>query len=273
MARTDHLKKPGTEDALCGDRYGWSTRDYPFADHSLCPKCSSKWFAANQRPGWTLEKLAIPESYEAAQAHPWGLKSYGVKSAYLARHQGEPVAIIRIDTGWGESWYVQQLSGEYDDVNDPASIKITGGLMAQHYGVAGRDVVTGERKPMDEGAKRYPSDAKRFSSKERALWGLAEMMADGFLKPESVLRAETLERMIAHRQRLAERVIEDAQRERDREEFRKKREVEAQRAKDELDLIAMAFAEMVTEGKISNFQREAVFIAAKRLGIEGLDQA
>jgi hypothetical protein len=68
-------------------------------------------------------------------------------------------------------------------------------------------------------------------------------------------------------------VIEDAQRERDREEFRKKREVEAQRAKDELDLIAMAFAEMVTEGKISNFQREAVFIAAKRLGIEGLDQA
>lgn len=259
----------GTTDLTvwCGDKYAWRADGNPYASSGVCPACSAKFFKANPPAGWTLEKLDLPQSND--DPNPWDLLKWGLKSAYLARHQGEAVALIMIDTGWGEKWRIERITAGWEDVDDETTINFQRGGVANyqpyHYNADGTRA--------GEVGSKYLSEAKRFNSKERALFELISMLADGHVKPESQLRADAIERMAKRREENAQRKIEDEQRERDRAEYHRQREIEKRRAQDELDLIAIAFAEMVTEGKISNFQREAVFLAAKRLGIEGLDQA
>lgn len=244
---------------------------YPFGQR--CPKCSAKFYASITPAGWTLEKIDPTTIADwKSDNNAYNLPN-GLKSAYLAKHNDDAVAVVNIDNGWGEKWYIRALDSR---VNDDETIRIVQSGQAQytHYSRANDGTHLPPTTKIGDKVytnTSYKSDAKRFNSKEAALFELADMVADGHAKPESVLRTEGAAKIIARRERAAQQVIDDQERAERRADREREAAEAAQRASDELDLIAMAFAEMVTEGKITNFQREAVFLAARRLDIKGLD--
>lgn len=239
--------------------------------HASCPKCSAKW-NAGKGGGVTLEKLALPTEGEE-RVYGYG-RWAGIKSAYRVMKDGECYGLVTIDNGWGKRWKIFALEAPVTIgmIRDGAEPTIShSDKVAQHKRYEKDN--DGNRLPVGapiwEGSsilvrEPYKSDASHFSSKEDALNQCADMIADGFLTAETTVLANA---RVERDRELQERRDNAARHEERQRELARL----AQEKSDDLDLIAMAFAEMTTEGKVSNFQREALFLAARHLGIKGLE--
>lgn len=216
-----------------------------------------------------LERVAIPKTYD--EPRPYGFGCYGWRSVSKIIVGGELVGFLAMANGWGKKWEIYGLEA-------PVTVGVLRGThelavtksekVAEHKTY--RREPNGERTPygtpLYAGSSflatepKYASPCKYFGSKESALEEVPDMLEDGYLKPESVVLAE------AHAKRAKEKE-EAAARQKEQEEYERQRQERAETKKTELAQVTEAFAEMLAEGKISNFQRDAVFLAAKHLGL------
>jgi hypothetical protein len=242
---------------------------YPYGQR--CPKCSARFYASITEPGWTLEKIDTGDFSYRSEENPYCLPA-SWKSIYLAKKDGERAGMIMIDNGWGQQWEVRKLAPRMSgDGNVKISVRGNVEYLSHHFDRLGKR--TPETPWLSDGQIHPPPkfDAKRFNSKEQALFYLSQSLADGLVMAEKQLAEESRRLVTAQAERLAQKAIDDAERITRREQMARDREAQAKRDADELDLIAIAFAELVTGDTLTNFQRDALLTAARRLGIEGLE--
>lgn len=252
--------------AWCGEKAHTTVSMDRYESDASCTKCSAAFFK-DRSGGVTIEKITPPEKYE--DPRPYGIGPFGTKSAYRIMRDGECYGVLFMPAGWGKKWSVHRLTTSTNRAGEMIVAKDEKPATMLRYD---RDVHGKKREvgtPTYQGSsfkvrEPYKTDANHFASKERALSEVADMIDDGFLPSET----DVIAKWEKDRADLEEtRRIWEAQR-----IEREQREAEAAaRAQDELDLITIAFAEMLTEGKITNYQREAVMLAAKRMNIKALD--
>lgn len=224
----------------------------------------------------TLERVRLPATYEESREYrPYGFGAYGWRSVLKIIVAGELVGFLTMGTGWGKRWEIYGLEAPITFGVERGTHELTvvkTDKVAEHKSY--RRDENGNRVPY--GAPLYAGSAsvatepkyamscKYFSSKESALDEVPDMLEDGYLRPESVVLAEAKAKYaetVAERERMAEM---RAQYDRERAEIIAQKEAD-------LDHVTAAFVEMLTERNISDYQREALFLAAKHLGITGLD--
>lgn len=223
-----------------------------------CPGCSSAYFAdylKREPNGYSLEKITPPKEYSGPGV--FGFKAYGWKSAWAVRAaDGDLVAFIAMETGYGQRWNIYGLHSNLDEATGAVSFER--GYFATHL-KRWRDN-NGVQAPTD---KPYEGEAKNWNSKERALAEIPFMVADGFLKPASQLAAERVELW-------AERLVQAADRLEERMRLDEEREAHrlAKAAQDDAERAHMTEALSALLETATNYQREGLYLAAKRLGIE-----
>lgn len=247
--------KPGYSD-------GHFTNDV--TSHFICGACQSKALSAKFKEDaasmrFTLgERVDLGGTYDEKKNKPYGINAWNWKSVYPVfdseitseNDEDKVIAFIAIANGFGQAWEIRGWESDYNtryhDKRQPP--KMSGSCAYWNRAAYQKD-----QPP-------FKSEAKGISSKEVALLMIHEMVIDGFLKSR--------QQIIALEDKMAEvQAVKDEERRIEQEERNRIRaELAADRAARK-NHIATAFIEMLYEGKVSNYQREALFEAAKFLEI------
>ena len=273
---------------LCGEEFAWqdvTTKELPefryddyqkFStdpeDYRMCSRCQAK--ALHKRDGGKvgtykiMDRLAFsqPEferKYKDGKYQPtkWGLERYAWMSVYpvmdvsvLADDDHDKiVAFIVIDNGWGKAWEIHgwALGREQDDPPRMDSNAANWTSVSKAWTSS-----SGEHFP----ERQSEMNAKGINSKEMALLKVPDMVTRGQLKPYGHYD-ELAKKMVETQEALRQRRLEEiAQRDLERA---------AQQRRDAEDKaeIAEALREIATLD-LTNFQRDGLLRAAKRLGID-----
>jgi hypothetical protein len=277
--------KEWTIKPLCGEKWAshhvqgekWATFDpaqpgfesdmpYGFTSFAesvdVCSRCQSKALAqkikAEGSNGYTLGERMNNE--EPA----FGLgKWHGYKSVYPVTRDADGLIIgfIAIEAGWKKQWAVYTWEAP----------SVTMGMVERGEKLGkpslAKNAVRYKTAPYAYSSGRtsegYETDAKRLASKEAALLLFPQIDAQGRFKTEAQVLAEAqgeYDRYIEAKQERARDAAERAERAR---QALDERRVDIEHVTEAIRTLTAAGDERLT-----NFEREGLFLAAKRLGIE-----
>ena len=241
-------------------------------DYRMCPQCQSK--ALHKRDGGKVgtyklmdrldfSKPEFERKYRDGKYQPtkWGLERHAWKSVYpvmdvsvLADDEEDKiVAFIVIDNGWGKAWEIHGWDAGRENDDPPRMCPHAAKWTSVSKAWTARD---GQEFPERE----TEMEAKGINSKELALLRVPDMLERKHLKSH----AEIVE--FARKFKETQEAL--AQRRRDEADERNRLIAERNRrdAEDKAE-IAEALREIATLD-LTNFQRDGLLRAAKRLGID-----
>lgn len=247
---------------------GWTeARDTAFG---VCPKCSSKYWAAKLEerncPFKLGERLDL-----SGDNRPFGASKYYWKSLYpvidtrILADADDPrriVAFIGVESGWGKQWEIRVWApnSRMRDVEEGAIAEPIIGDVADYT----RRWKSGGYDGTPEKIDMTKTDAKRIQSKEQALSMISDMEADGHLRSYQNCIDSDKESLARHKRIQAEKQREREERDAERERMRLERE-------DKRSAMLLDILEVLNDKALSNFNRDVVFRVAREAGFSEIE--
>lgn len=230
------IKEPAPPEVWCG--YGFVGRrltEDPL-DRRLCPDCSRAYWAdrlAREPGGYTISKKGLTEDERTAAGSRWAFRAM-----FPITGPAGHVGFIALRNGFGKGYTLSPW-------------RVVNGEEA---------TASGELRYIDGLPKDYDGGAT-FTSKEQALFHVPMLVEKGALADKEAVERD-------HAQQRQERIEKRRQQAIRDEEAKVAGEQRHQEYLRQTSLISEAFAELLARNDVTNFQREGLILAAKRLNLK-----